>query len=99
MTHLLAVIAPLSLVIVLLGLMMLSRRLGSVSKRRPLYRIYYIGITFVTLGGLLRVLWMDSSGRLDAGIALFHDFPLFLGLLIGVVVAWRYWAWLLTERD
>ncbi len=96
---LVALISPVALIVVFAALALLSKRLGEVSNRPPIYRGYYVGAAFVALGGLLRVLWGDANAVLIGDRALVYDLPVFLGVGIAVVVTWRCWGWLLTERD
>ncbi len=94
-----SLVGPVSIVVALVVLASLSRRLGAVTRRPPLYRWFFVGAALVALSIILRLVRLDSSGRLDTQAALFYDVPLVIGLLIAVIVAWRYWGWLLYEQD
>jgi hypothetical protein len=96
---LLSLIGPASISLALLVLASLSRRLGEVTKRPPLYRWFLVGAALVGLSIVLRVLTIDPAGRLGSQVALLYDVPLVMGLLVSVIVAWRYWGWLLYEQD
>ncbi len=95
----LSFIGPASIVVALVALASLSRRLGAVTRRPPLYRWFLVGAALVGLSIVLRLIGLDSAGRLGAQTALFYDVPLAIGLLVSVIVAWRYWGWLLYEQD
>ncbi|MBI5670035.1 MAG: hypothetical protein HZC41_18730 [Chloroflexi bacterium] len=101
-TGVLGLLGPLSIVVALVVLALLSRRLGSVT-RMPRY---YLGL-FLSAGLMLVsiVARLVSLGR-PATTGLHHD-PLVVFLYVGlpaialtiaIVVAWRYWSWLLAER-
>ena len=94
----------LSVIYLLYILLKLSQRLGSVEKMAPTYKYYYIAIIFVAVGyitSLLVVLapqsfagWLASPWVLILGYYL----PMSIGVTVGLVVTWRYWSWLLTNR-
>jgi hypothetical protein len=92
-------VGPVSIVVALVVMASLSRRLGEVTRRPPLYRWFLVGAALVGLSIVLRLSRIDSSGRLGEQAALLYDVPLVVGLLVSVVVAWRYWGWLLYEQD
>jgi hypothetical protein len=96
---LLSLVGPVSIVLALVVLASLSRRLGEVTKRPPIYRWFWVGAALVSLSIVLRLFTLDSAGRLSAQAALLYDVPLVMGLLVSVIVAWRYWGWLLYEQD
>ncbi len=76
----------------LLLLAALSRRLGNVTKRPPLHRLIYLGAGTVILGALLS-LWLPSLSL--EGLA--ASVLIISGLLAVLLVAWRYWGWVLYE--
>jgi hypothetical protein len=96
---LLSLIGPASIALALVVLASFSRRLGEVTKRPPLYRWFLVGAALVSLSIVLRLFTLDPAGRLSAQVALLYDVPLVMGLLVSVIVAWRYWGWLLYEQD
>lgn len=96
---LLSFVGPASIILALVVMASLSRRLGEVTRRPPLYRWFFVGAALVGLSMVLRLVKLDSSGQLGTQAALFYDVPLVGGLLISVIVAWRYWGWLLYEQD
>jgi hypothetical protein len=83
----------------------LSRRLGSVTRTSPYYVWLYVAAFMLCISVLARLL---NLGRgLDVAATL-HEHLLWvfiykglpaLGITLGVIVTWRYWSWLLAERD
>ncbi len=83
----------------------LSRRLGEVNRMPPYYRRFLIASGFVSVAILVQVIRTAAYISCDPGVAVllspcfslvaFH-LPLFIGVFIGVLTAWRYWSWLLT---
>jgi hypothetical protein len=92
-------LGPASMVVSILVIASLSRRLGAVTRRPPLYRWLFVGATLICLGIVFRLASMDEMGSLRDRGALLYDAPVVAGLLIAVVVTWRYWGWLLYEHD
>jgi hypothetical protein len=90
---------PLSIVVALLVIAALSQRLGAVTRRTPLYRWFYVSAVVVGLGLIVRLLdiFLPEQINLLAN-PLYYDIPLIVGLVIAVVIAWRYLSWLLSER-
>jgi len=91
--------ACLAVALVLLGL--LSRRLGAVTKAPP----YYIGL--LVAGGFLatsafaqfaNAALVTPADQQLAWALIYEGLPAF-GMTVGLVFAWRYWSWLLAERD
>ena len=102
---LLSTAAPLALMIALWVLAQISRRFGEVTHRPPLYRGFYVAMVLMSLPLVVRLLALgltesdlDTLGG-NAVEALAHDGPLAVGITIAVVVAWRYWGWLVYARD
>jgi hypothetical protein len=99
-TALLALLEPLSIGITLIVLGLLSRRLGAQTQAKP----YYLG--FYAAAALIGV--SVAAQLLDALLGVADDGALWVivadvfpaaAVTIGVVFAWRYWSWLLAERD
>lgn len=91
--------ACLALTLLLLGL--LSRQLGAVTHAPP----HYIGLMaaggFLATSALAKLVngLLNTPVEGSVGWALvYHGLPAF-GVTVGVVFAWRYWSWLLAERD
>jgi hypothetical protein len=93
------VMGTVGLMVMLLVLAHLSRHFGAVAKRPPHYRFFYLAIIVVLIGLGFRILLDDGQGIVHAGDALVYDMCLFIGILIAVLTAWRYWGWLLYERE
>ncbi len=99
-------VALLGLVYATFLYMNISRRLGAVTKMPPYYRGFFLSgpLLGVALVGHVVRKAAYLSGNPEAavlltpgaGLLLFH-LPLFLGVLIDVVIVWRYWSWLLHE--
>jgi hypothetical protein len=92
---LLGLIGPASMIVALIVLALLSQRLGAVTKRAPIYRWFYVSVILIAVSIVARLFAPDA---LDYRAALLYDVPLALGLTLAVVIAWRYWSWLLSER-
>jgi hypothetical protein len=87
--------------------MNLSRRLGAVTKMRPYYRGFPVAMVFLAIAMMAYVtrnaayLAKEEYSALllspTVGLLFFY-IPLFVGVLIDIVLVWRYWSWLLTEE-
>lgn len=102
---LVSLIGPASILVALVVLAQLSRRLGSVVRMPRYYLGFYLAAGLMTASMLARLLVLGRGPAMT--IELSHD-PLWVLLLTGlpalalttaVVVAWRYWSWLLAERS
>jgi high-affinity Fe2+/Pb2+ permease len=96
MTGLFAVLGlagPLSLIVALFVIALLSQRLGTITKRARHYRWLFAAIALV-LGALITRLSIY-----DAAIDSVYSLLMAFALTIGVGVAWFYWGWLLNERQ
>lgn len=102
---LLGAVAPLVLMLVLWMLAQISRRFGEVTRRPPHYRIFYVAMGLMSLPLLVRLLSLGLTEQQlrDLGgnslEALLHDLPFALSILLGLVIAWRYWGWLVYARE
>ncbi|KXK23614.1 MAG: hypothetical protein UZ15_CFX003000563 [Chloroflexi bacterium OLB15] len=83
----------------------LSKRLGAATRSRPYYVGFYVGAIFVFSVAVLHALnAIFNFAPPDLLVAdpvwavVFHGLPA-LGITIGLYFAWRYWSWLLAERD
>jgi hypothetical protein len=89
----------------LLILGLLSKRLGKATRARSSYAGFYAATFILYVTALLQVanallnfatpdmlmtepLWLFAYIGLPA-----------LGVTLGIIFAWRYWSWLLAERD
>ncbi|MCB9452634.1 MAG: hypothetical protein H6672_14445 [Anaerolineaceae bacterium] len=94
-----------AIAIALLVLGLLSKRLGSVTRTPPYYIGLYIAAGLMFMSTLARMVDLDyTSAEIEAlsqdpaAIVLYVGLPA-LAVTIGVVVTWRYWSWLLAERN
>lgn len=105
---LLGSLATLAIVLLIYILAKLSERFGTVIKMRPIYRYYYWAAGLITISFLVQILvsapglipgvnlaWLASSWLL----LLSYHLPLVIGVTISLIITWRYWSWLVTERD
>jgi len=99
------IIGWLSICVFLIVMGLLSRRLGQVTHARAYYIGFFSGAAFVSIGVIARII---NLFRELASISTLHDNILWVllyngapaaGVTLGVVVAWRYWSWLLAERE
>ncbi len=96
---LLSLFGPVAMMIALVILALLSQRLGAVTKRPPLYRWLYVSVVLVGTSVIVRLLKLNTPETLDSDYStlMLYDILLALGLGLAVIVAWRYWSWLLSE--
>lgn len=105
---LLGALGTLSVLFLFYILARLSERFGSVIKMRPQYRYYYVALAFLLIGWIAQLLvmaadlmpatlqtWLHSSWF----VLLVYYVPVTIGVTIGLVVTWRYWSWLVAERN
>lgn len=104
LAELLAIIGMSSISVALVVLGVLSRRIGRVTRTRAYYIGLYVAAGLVAVGPLARLVnfmgWLVPLENLQHNILwllLYNGLPC-VGITIGVVVAWRYWSWLLAER-
>ncbi|MEW6579464.1 MAG: hypothetical protein AB1435_09735 [Chloroflexota bacterium] len=97
--------APLGLMLALWVLAQISRRFGQVMGRSPLYRGFYAALVLLLPPLVVRLLAVGltaSEQRATGGgsaWALAHDLPLAAAVTLAVVVAWRYWGWLVRGQE
>ena len=93
-------IASVAVALVVLGL--LSKRLGQVTRAPRYYRGFYIASLFLLISILFRLLNIFESyipSPDDAVAVIFYiGLPAF-ALTMSLMIAWRYWSWLLAERS
>lgn len=85
----------------LIHLALLSRRLGEVTRAAPFYRGMLFSAGLVAVGAAVRLLdnfWQMPSDLHVGWVLLYSGFPA-MGVTVALVFAWRYWSWLLAERD
>lgn len=101
----LEVVGLLAVTVMLVVMGLLSRRLGRVTRAAPYFLGFYLAAGLVLVGGLARFAPLldvvEPGARLTHNVLwvlLYNGTPA-LGVTIGAIVAWRYWSWLLAERD
>ncbi|MBN2305306.1 MAG: hypothetical protein JXQ72_12545 [Anaerolineae bacterium] len=105
LSMLLSAAMPLALLFGLWMLAQISRRFGEVTHRPPLYRGFYLAMVLLVLPLGVRLLAIgltdDEIKDLGGGSsnAMLHDVPLALSVTVAVVIAWRYWGWLVYARE
>ncbi|MEO8392834.1 MAG: hypothetical protein ABI700_07565 [Chloroflexota bacterium] len=99
---LLSLLGPISIMVALIVVGRLSRQLGEQTKAKPFYFGFY--------GAAILVFISFAAQFLDLIFHFPHDDTLVLWIFVddglpaiavtvGVIFAWRYWSWLLAERD
>lgn len=96
----------LSLILASWVLAQLSKRLGEVTKMPRYYRGFYISIACLTVAVMAHFLRMSVFLADEMGPPLLHEdafylvvyyIPLAVGMTLDLLIAWRYWSWLLRE--
>ncbi len=101
----LGLIAPLSLMVMLVVLGLLCRRFGQATGAAPYYLGLFIGAFLIGVSLFVRVAnlllgFSEALAQQQAPAwALLYDGLPALGLTLALVAAWRYWSWLLADRD
>mgnify|MGYP003987973887 CR=1 FL=1 len=105
LSTLFSIIGMTSMVVMLILLGLLSKRMGKVTKTPSYYIGFYVGSAFVFIGVVVRIATFAdkvsntaSSDNCISLVLLYNGAPA-LGITIGVIAAWRYWSWLLAERN
>ena len=103
-----ALVASLAIVYLLYIFVILSRKLGTVTKMKPYYRWLYVALALVLVSLVCE--WIVLTLRivpqaapdllLSEGLYLIgHTVPLFVAAVLALVVVLRYWGWLFREHD
>ena len=101
-TALLGLLGPFSITIALVVMGLISRRLGQQTQAKPYFLGFFAAATLIAFSVVAQLLdlifhlaprepnllWVTLDDGLPA-----------IAVTIGVVFAWRYWSWLLAERD
>lgn len=86
----------------------LSKKLGDVTRMPPYYRWFWIGNGFLGIALISQLLRISVTLTKQASYPwlesplfylITYHLPMAVGITIGLAVTWRYWRWLLTERD
>ncbi|HEX2906867.1 MAG TPA: hypothetical protein VHO69_08410 [Phototrophicaceae bacterium] len=98
-------IGPISLVVALVVIGLLSKRLGRVLRTRQYYVGFFIAAGLMATSVFARILNLGRGAPVaaelnhdPAWVFLYMGLPA-IALTLGIVVAWRYWSWLLAERS
>jgi len=105
---LLSCLGEAALIHAMLILLQLSKKLGEVTRMKPLYRGYYVSIVLLGVTLVIRILnvsFLFSPAANSQGLqqhywtifALPHHILLAAGLTIALPVTWKYWGWLMSE--
>jgi hypothetical protein len=105
---LLSPLGTISIIFLFFILARLSEKLGAITRMPPYYRWFWVGIGFLGIALISQFLqisvsltkqtsyqWLDSS----LFYLVTYYLPMAVGVTIGLAITWRYWSWLLTERD
>lgn len=100
-TDLLPVVSTGSVAVALLILARLSRRLGLVTRAPRYYRLFYLAAALLIISAIARFINEIQQVSITINdpiwVTIYLGFPA-IGLTLGVIIAWRYWSWLLAER-
>ena len=99
---LLGLLGPISILITLIVLGLLSRRLGQQTAARPRYLGFFIGAVLIGISiaaQLLDLIFHFPHSDPDFLWIILVDLLPAIAITLGVMFAWRYWSWLLAERD
>ena len=97
---LLGLFGPLSIAITLAVMGLISRRLGEQTYAKPFYLGFYAAalLMLVSVAAQFLDLLLQGGSGDPLWIILVDVLPA-VAVTIGVIFAWRYWSWLLAERD
>lgn len=100
-----AIIGLIAIAAALIVVGLLSKRMGEATRAAPFYLGFFLAALLVLVSIvaraanlLLRLVPMNRLLEDPLWILLYNGLPA-LGLTLGVIFAWRYWSWLLAERD
>ena len=105
---LLSPMGTISVMFVFFILARLSKKLGAVTRLPPFYRWFWVGTGFLGLALISQLLRITAVLTEQTSYPLLNDptfylvtyhLPFAIGVSIGLAVTWRYWSWLLTERN
>jgi len=101
-SSLLGLLGPISIMGTLIVVGLLSRRLGEQTKAKPFYLGFFAAAILVlisiTAQFLDLILHFPHTNTAVLWIVMDDGFPA-IAVTVGVIFAWRYWSWLLAERD
>ena len=105
---LLSPVGTISVMFLFFILARLSEKLGAVTRMPAYYRWFWVGIGFLGIALISQLLRITVSLTGQTSYPLLNDpffylvmyhVPMAIGATIGLAVTWRYWSWLLTERN
>ena len=99
---LLSLLGPISIMVALIVVGLLSRQLGEQTKAKPFYLGFFAAAILVLISIAAQFLdLIFHFPRSDTFLLwIFVDDGLpAIAVTVGVIFAWRYWSWLLAERD
>jgi hypothetical protein len=103
-----ALVASIAVLYLLYIFVMLSRKLGAVTKMKPYYRWLYVALALVVVSLVCE--WIAWTLRTVPQTApelilsewfyfLGHTVPLVVAAVVALVIVLRYWGWLFREHD
>ena len=95
-------VSMLSIAVALLVLGLLSKRLGQVTRAPRYYRGLYAAAVLVIVSLLFRlqnVIQLHIPATDDPVTVIIYSGLPAIALTISLIIAWRYWSWLLAERS
>ena len=98
-------VGPIAIVVTLLVIGILSQHLDEVVKMGQLYRWLYVSAAIASISIMVRLLsigfskesFLVESG--DTAFSLAYTLPLSTAIVIGLIVTWHYWGWLVYASD
>ena len=105
---LLSPVGTISVMFLFFILARLSEKLGVVTRMPAYYRWFWVGIGFLGIALISQLMRITVSLTEQTSYPLLnaplvylvtYHVPMAIGVTIGLAVTWRYWSWLLTERD
>jgi hypothetical protein len=105
---LLSPMGTISIIFLFFILARLSEKLGAVTRMPAHYRWFWVGNGFLGAALISKLLRITVSLTERTSHLLLNDpvfylityyVPMAIGVTIGLIVTWRYWSWLLTERN
>ena len=100
--ELLGLMGPISIMVALIVVGLLSRQLGEQTNAKRFYLGFFAAaiLIFISIAAqfLDLILHFPHNDTLLLWIFVDDGLPA-IAVTIGVIFAWRYWSWLLAERD
>ncbi len=100
---LLSLLGPIALTFLLLALGFISRKLGRVTHAAPAYIGFWAAGLLSALATWVQLysLQLAQTSELydNAQWMVIYNALLATAVTVGLLVAWRYWSWLIADRD